>query len=204
MAERKEAKQRPVIKDKRQPTEDEIRKRAYAIYCARNGSCADEVDDWLKAETELKEERMTGLFENILCPVDFDENSIIAAQAARDLLQGPEGRLYLLHIMHFRFALTDKEATTPLSDAKRKLEKIAREHLGGRVRYEILVENSDDTAKSILEAARRLPCGCIVMATHGRRKGMDRFLIGSIAQRVVRESPKPVLTIRPEPDRTSI
>src|SRR5208282_3187427 len=141
---------------------------------------------------------MTRLFENILCPIDFDENSIIAAEMARDLLQGPDGCLYLLHVMNFPFALTDQEATLPVSEAKRKLEEIALEHFGSKIHYEVLVENSDDTAKAILEAARRLPPGCIVMATHGR-KGMDRFLLGSVAERVLRESPWPVLTIRPEP-----
>jgi len=145
---------------------------------------------------------MTKLFENILCPIDFDENSIIAAEMARDLLQRPDGRLYLLHVMNFPFALTDQEAALPVSEAKRKLEEIALEHFGGKIRYEVLVENSDDPAKAILETARRLPPGCIVMATHGR-KGMDRFLLGSVAEKVLRESPWPVLTIRPQPQATT-
>ncbi len=140
---------------------------------------------------------MTRLFENILCPIDFDDNSVVAAETARDLLQRPDGRLYLLHVMNFPFALTDEEAALPLSEAKQKLEEIALGHFGGKIRYEVLVESSDDPARSILEAARRLPPGCIVMATHGR-KGMGRFLLGSVAERVLRESPWPVLTIRPE------
>ncbi len=137
---------------------------------------------------------MAALFENILCPVDFDENSIVAATTARDMIQGRDGRLYLLHVMNFKFPLTDEEAAIPLSDAKEKLEEIAREHLGGTIRYEVLVEKSDDTAKSILESARRIPAGCIVMATHGR-KGFDRFLLGSIAESVERDSPCPVLIV---------
>jgi hypothetical protein len=59
MAEKKEAKQQSVIGERPQPTEDEIRKRAYEIYCTRNGGPGDEVDDWLKAETDLKEGRAT-------------------------------------------------------------------------------------------------------------------------------------------------
>ena len=140
---------------------------------------------------------MTRLFENILCPIDFDENSIAAVETARDSFQGPDGRLYLLHVMNFPFALSDEEASLAMSEARRKLEEIAREHIAGKIRYEVLVENSDDTAKSILEVARQLSPGCIVMATHGR-KGLDRFILGSIASRVVRESPWPVLTLRPE------
>ncbi|MGO9520022.1 MAG: DUF2934 domain-containing protein [Candidatus Korobacteraceae bacterium] len=36
------------------PTEDEIRQRAYEIYLARAGGQGDAMDDWLKAESELK------------------------------------------------------------------------------------------------------------------------------------------------------
>ncbi|MGB3549403.1 MAG: universal stress protein [Candidatus Binatus sp.] len=137
---------------------------------------------------------MTTFFENILCPVDFDENCIVAAKTVLDMLQGRDGRVYLLHAMRFKFPLTDEEATIPLSDAKEKLEELARQYLGGKIRYEVLVEQSDDTAKSILEAARRLHAGCIVMATHGR-KGFDRFLLGSVAESVEREAPCPVLIV---------
>ena len=53
----KVAKLKSPIEDNPQPTEDAIRTRAYEIYCARNGDPGSEVDDWLKAEAELKEGR---------------------------------------------------------------------------------------------------------------------------------------------------
>jgi nucleotide-binding universal stress UspA family protein len=137
---------------------------------------------------------MTTLFENILCPVDFDENCVVAATTAREMLQGRDGRLYLLHVMNFKFPLTDEEARLPLSDAKEQLEELARKHVGGKIDCEVIVEKSDDTAKFILDAARRLHAGCIVMATHGR-KGFDRFLLGSVAESVERDSPCPVLIV---------
>jgi hypothetical protein len=56
MADRKVTNEYAVIEDRRQPTKDEIRERAYQIYSARNGGPGDEVDDWLKAEAELKAE----------------------------------------------------------------------------------------------------------------------------------------------------
>lgn len=59
MAEKKEATQQSAIEEKPQPTEDEIRERAYEIYCARNGAPGSEEDDWLKAEAELKEKHAT-------------------------------------------------------------------------------------------------------------------------------------------------
>lgn len=57
MAAKKEAKQQSGIGEKPILTEHEIRKRAYEIYCARSGGPGSEVDDWLKAETELKQGR---------------------------------------------------------------------------------------------------------------------------------------------------
>lgn len=59
MARKKSAKQKPAVGENPPPTEDEIRKRAYEIYCARNGGAGSETDDWLKAEAELKEKRRT-------------------------------------------------------------------------------------------------------------------------------------------------
>ena len=58
MAEKREG-QPLIIKQMPPPTEDHIRKRAYEIYCARKCSSGTELDDWLKAETDLKEARAT-------------------------------------------------------------------------------------------------------------------------------------------------
>jgi hypothetical protein len=56
MAEKKAANQQLVVEEKPQSsTEDEIRKRAYELYCARNGGPGDEIGDWLKAENEIKQ-----------------------------------------------------------------------------------------------------------------------------------------------------
>jgi hypothetical protein len=54
MAKRNEPIEQSVIEDQPQVTEDEIGERAYEIYCARNGGSGDELDDWLKAEAELR------------------------------------------------------------------------------------------------------------------------------------------------------
>jgi hypothetical protein len=59
MSEKKKVNQESVIEEKPQPTEDQIRMRAYEIYCARNGAPGSELDDWLQAENELKEGRAT-------------------------------------------------------------------------------------------------------------------------------------------------
>jgi nucleotide-binding universal stress UspA family protein len=60
------------------------------------------------------------------------------------------------------------------------------------VRYETLVTRGDP-AEQVLNAARSLEADLIVMGTHGR-KGLSHLVLGSVAERVVRESPVPVLT----------
>ena len=51
-------------------------------------------------------------------------------------------------------------------------------------------------AEEILKTAVKENCDLIVMGTHGR-KGIDRILFGSVAEKVVKRSSVPVLTIRP-------
>lgn len=51
-------------------------------------------------------------------------------------------------------------------------------------------------AEEILSMAEAENCDMIVMGTHGR-KGIDRILFGSVAEKVVKSSPSPVLTVRP-------
>ncbi len=60
------------------------------------------------------------------------------------------------------------------------------------MRCETLV-TSGDPAEQVLETARDLDADLIVMGTHGR-KGLSHLVLGSVAERVVRESPIPVLT----------
>jgi len=50
----------------------------------------------------------------------------------------------------------------------------------------------------ILDVAKSEGCDLIVIGTHGRR-GVARVLLGSVAERVVRLSPVPVLTVHPAP-----
>lgn len=70
----------------------------------------------------------------------------------------------------------------------------AAEHAGG-LTERVLVEGSP--SEEIVDYAEEASCDLIVMGTHGRG-GIDRLLLGSVAERVVRTSSVPVLTVRVE------
>jgi universal stress protein A len=139
------------------------------------------------------------LFRKILCPIDFDVNSIAVLQYARDLARQNDATLHVLHVVYLplggpHFPLEPYPAVSE-DPSKLELEKIAREHLDGRVRYE-LAARTGKPAEAINQAAEDFDVDLIVMATHGKT-GVTRLFLGSVAEDVVRTSKRPVLTIRP-------
>ncbi|MBI3304102.1 MAG: universal stress protein [Deltaproteobacteria bacterium] len=148
---------------------------------------------------------MSHLFLRILSPVDFHENSLAALEYATQFARQYDATVYLLHVVPTDELHLHREVYRPEAGggadvvwaekvAKEKLEEIARERLSGGIRYEILTRVGD-AAKIILETAEEVGAELIVMATHGRT-GISHFFLGSVAERVVREAPCPVLTIR--------
>ena len=136
---------------------------------------------------------MSGVFSNVLCPLDFDSQSWSAIKIAQNALQSG-GRIRFLHLRRFPFASTPSEAEVPLAESKERLETMVRRALGPDVAYDISVESSDDVAGSIIRHAHDMHADCIVLATHARR-GVEKILLGSIAEQVIRDAPCPVLTI---------
>jgi universal stress protein A len=141
---------------------------------------------------------MEKLFKRILCPIDFDANSYFALDLARDLAQDSGATIYLLHVISM---VPVPAAGVPMEpypvsehEARGRLEQIAREHLGDKVNYRIITRIGG-VADLVNRAVAELQADSIVMATHGR-KGVVRFLLGSVAEKVVREAPCPVLAVK--------
>jgi nucleotide-binding universal stress UspA family protein len=141
---------------------------------------------------------MKKLFKKILCPIDSADNLTSSLDLARDVAEGPDTTICLFHVIPVVPVLAPgvSPLTISESEARAKLEKIAREHLAGKAKYEIHIKIDGDPAMAILKTADELNVDSVVMATHGR-KGLGRLILGSVAERVVRESPRPVLTVRP-------
>lgn len=135
----------------------------------------------------------------ILCPVDFDDNSLAALRHAGVLAKATDATLHLLHVVTLIPTASDVvQSLEPEGEApaRERLQQIAGRELAG-VKHEIQVKNAltSGIGASIVSAARDLGPDLIVMATHGRA-GAARFLLGSVAETVIRRAACPVLTVR--------
>lgn len=141
---------------------------------------------------------MIQLFRKILCPIDFSEHSLAALDLALKLVQQNDAKLYLLSIAPVPAGAAGFQPV-PLDpypylkeERQQQLANVARERIPAAVRYETLVI-SGDPAEQVLSSALGLDIDLIIMGTLGR-KGLSHLVLGSVAERVVRESPAPVLT----------
>ncbi|MBI4637731.1 MAG: universal stress protein [Candidatus Rokubacteria bacterium] len=125
----------------------------------------------------------------VLLATDFSEPSEMATRVAREYARRLDARLHVLHVVS---PVTDP-ASRPL------LEKLAAE-VGREVPVVVEVV-SGGPAREIIRYAQSHAIDLIVLGTHGRT-GWSRALLGSVAERVVRWAPCPVLTVPREPAAT--
>jgi nucleotide-binding universal stress UspA family protein len=135
--------------------------------------------------------------QRILCPIDFDPNSIAALSFARLLAEEYGAAIELLHVVPTAAQpaqASEQPRPAQESEAQSHLERIAAGHLDANLKCELSVR-SGDPSRTILDAADELRSDIIVMATHGRTL-LGYLLLGSVALRVIRDSRVPVLTVR--------
>ena len=132
------------------------------------------------------------MFARILAATDFSAPSDAALAQARHLADSTGASLHVLHVvdnMFMRAVLADP----------RDYETAALRQMQDRVSNAILaVERSDEPADEITSYARTHDIDLIVMGTHGRGR-MAHLLLGSVAEKVARKAPCPVLTMRQAP-----
>ncbi len=150
-------------------------------------------------------------FKKILCPTDFSEPSYEALNVANELALHFSSELFLLHVIApiptanvsppptgsasskgFNISLYRQE----LEDLSRKsLEKVVEERISKGLNVHPIVIQGE-ASDQIIDAVEKHTIDLIVIATNGRT-GWRRFIFGSVAEKVVRFSPCPVLTIQP-------
>jgi len=139
-------------------------------------------------------------YKTILCPADFDENSLAALDKAVEIARHLGSSIILVHVLPLIVALGEVPPPVALyedqeKDAQAKLADIAKQKLGG-LKYETHVYTGDVIASILAAQAKHQP-DLLVMATHGRR-GLARMFLGSVTEAVVRKATCPVLTVREE------
>ena len=142
--------------------------------------------------------------ESILCPVDFSEFSATAYQYARSLAWHYKATLLLQHVLYpFHEAFAGHGSTTDCyekicrqlrAEAKEKTQRFARLHAVTGIQPECIVQDGLVT-DLILSLAEERAVSLIVMGTHGLR-GIDRLMLGSVTERVLRRARCPVLAVR--------
>jgi nucleotide-binding universal stress UspA family protein len=141
----------------------------------------------------------------ILHPTDYSENAGYAFRLACALARDYRAKLLLVHVRPLPAVPTDI-VTIPPPPHVDDLDAILRERLGAMrpddpqiaVERYLLV---GDEAIEIVELAGQVSADMIVMGTHGRT-GLKRLLMGSVAEKVSRNAPCPVVTVR-EPIRST-
>jgi nucleotide-binding universal stress UspA family protein len=140
----------------------------------------------------------------LLCATDFSEGAVAAERQATVLARALGAELVLLHVATeaplWRESLGspavrrvfEAQRTWATETLAQRIAALAAQGIDARSRIEVGVP-----WKEIVRVAADEGAGMIVMGTQGRT-GLDRLLLGSVAERVVRAAPCPVLTVRPD------
>jgi nucleotide-binding universal stress UspA family protein len=138
----------------------------------------------------------------ILCAADFSACSQCAFEVARALARDSHARLLVLHVATPPPLVTWGELERALdrrdgyrAELAHKLRESYPDDGPGAAEYRV---EDGDPATEIAGVARELGCDLVVTGTHGRT-GFDRLLLGSVAEKVLRKAPCPVLTVKIPP-----
>jgi nucleotide-binding universal stress UspA family protein len=150
--------------------------------------------------------------QNILVPTDFSEPAEAALEYAKTLAQEFNSRVHLLHVVPepYVYPWGTELSTLPLADLITQSEEAARDRLhqiapaSGPLAGRVEVATAIGTpVERILDYVTSQRIDLVVIGTHGR--GMvGHLLLGSVAERIVRRSPVPVLTVHSVPRTAEI
>ncbi len=142
----------------------------------------------------------------ILCPTDLSEPSYTGVSAAVAIAENQAAELILIHVVipvyHGSSTLLPlgfdaKEYYEEMKEiARNNLEEHIKRQIPKEVNVRILIKEGN-ASDEIIKASEKEEADLIVIATHGWT-GWRRFMFGSVAEKVVRLSTRPVVTI-PEP-----
>lgn len=142
------------------------------------------------------------MYSDILVPTDGSGASAAALDHALSLASQYDARVHGLYVVDWEpYGLVEEETSVVVDNlrdegaaAVASVEEAA-ESAGVDTRTSVV---EGDVHRHIVDYADEEGIDLIVMGTHGRR-GLDRLILGSVTERVVRSSPVPVLAVRQRP-----
>jgi nucleotide-binding universal stress UspA family protein len=143
-------------------------------------------------------------WKKILCPVDFSDASRSALQVASELARRFDGEVTVFHAYPLPGYTLPEGTVLPATGMLQELAE-QTDALLARWKAEAIADGAPrvssgksvgEPAAEIVAAAEDGKYDAIVVGTHGRT-GLAHVLLGSVAERVVRRAPMPVVTVRP-------
>ncbi len=140
----------------------------------------------------------TASFERILVPTDFSGFSSQALRHALALAREFNSRLKVVHVIQGFYPMGDAMlAAAPPAEGRKMAESDAHAFMAPArdvgLDYELEIREGNPW-REILAAASEMPADLVVMGTHGRG-GSERFLLGSVAEKLSHRLPCPVMTV---------
>ncbi len=152
----------------------------------------------IRSTTEVRPDRTV---RRILVPVDFSEASEDAIKHAKEIALTYGAEIDLIHVVE-EAVYPSAYGVEPVSIPTQEIIDRVEDNLSDLVREDIGYEHAMVEAvvgyapRAILDYAEENDTDLIVIATHGRT-GLDRILLGSVTERVLRQSPTPVFVVKP-------
>ena len=144
------------------------------------------------------------MFKKILCPVDFSEFTDEILSYDEIIAKRFDSELHLIHVIPNLSYFTPYESfLTPenLVAIERNIEgEVGKDFdkITKKLDFPFKrIIKTGVTSVEIIDYIKQQGIDLVVMGTHGR-SGIEHILIGSVAEKVVRKSPCPVLTVRPK------
>lgn len=140
----------------------------------------------------------------ILVATDFSEPAGVAVNYGRDLGRAYDATLHVIHVIEDMLAFYGPDiGGLALAGVERSIEAAVQRELDSTIstreddplKVVATVIRAASAAHAITDYARTNAIDLIIVGTHGRG-AVSRFLMGSVAERVVRSAPCPVLTVR--------
>ncbi|WP_163834415.1 universal stress protein [Spartinivicinus ruber] len=140
-------------------------------------------------------------FNSVIVPIDFSEACVGAVETALAQVDSPE-QVTLVHVKYPTTYITCGTAYVQLDEAEHKkqiedhFQQFMQKHQWEALNWKLL---TGKPGEEIVTYAKEINASVIIIPSHGYH-GIKRLMLGSVAERVVRLAPCPVLVLRREED----